>query len=181
MRKNLQTVVSDIGLHMTLRCVNPRKFPGVSPSERVHFRSYSDKYVWVCCGVGHMESQETLVIFMDWVVEIKMGRWFHFLACPHFFSIYQSISCLATSGLHAVTSCTMATLWRRGKSLPLCSSLSSSWIQKWGQTTLIGIDYGWVFILMSLGRFLLRFPPTPVYMHKSNEWEIRYSASNSCT
>lgn len=74
MRKNLQTVVSDIGLHMTLRCVNPRKFPGVSSSERVHFRSYSDKYVWVCCGVGHMESQETLVIFMDWVVEIKMGR-----------------------------------------------------------------------------------------------------------
>lgn len=67
-------MVSDIGLHMTLTCVNPRKFPGVNPSVRVHFHSYSDKYVWVCCGVGHMESQETLVIFMNCVVEIKIGR-----------------------------------------------------------------------------------------------------------
>lgn len=115
----IQTVVSDSGLHMTLRCVNPRKFPRVNPSVRVHFPSYivTSTSVWVCCGVGHMESQETLVIFMDCLVEIKIGRYFHFLACPHFFNIYQSISCHATLGLHVVTSFTMATLWRKGKSI----------------------------------------------------------------
>lgn len=54
-------------------------------------------------------------------------------------------------------------------------------IQVWGQTILIGIDdeqSGFPF-LMAFGRFLLRFLSS-VHKHKSNEWEIRYSASNSC-